>query len=79
MQSRVAQPEGPIGATGARRSVAGELDPLIPLERAREFAAGFADGRLVVMPRTAHDIPASAIREHISGFLEEASGPSESP
>ena len=55
--------------------LAGELDPVFPLEGARAFAAGFADGRLVVMPRTAHDLPASAIRDHISGFLDEDPGP----
>jgi pimeloyl-ACP methyl ester carboxylesterase len=51
--------------------VAGELDPLFPLEVARTFAAGFTDGRFVVMSKTAHDFPASAIRDHISGFLDE--------
>ena len=51
--------------------VSGELDPLFPLEGARTFAAGFTDGRLVVMSKTAHDFPASAIRDHISGFLDE--------
>jgi pimeloyl-ACP methyl ester carboxylesterase len=56
--------------------VAGELDPVFPLEGASEFAAGFADGRIVVMPRTAHDFPASAIRDHVSGFLDEHAGPS---
>ena len=55
--------------------LAGELDPVFPLEGARAFAAGFADGRLVVMPRTAHDLPASAVRDHVSGFLDEDSGP----
>ena len=43
---------------------AGELDPVFPLVDARVFADGFVDGRLVVMPRTAHDFPASAIRDH---------------
>jgi pimeloyl-ACP methyl ester carboxylesterase len=55
--------------------LAGELDPMFPLDGAREFAAGFANGRLVVMPRTAHDFPASAIRDHISRFLDEDPGP----
>jgi pimeloyl-ACP methyl ester carboxylesterase len=54
--------------------LAGELDAVFPLERARAFAAGLADGRLVVMPRTAHDFPASAIRDYVSGFLDEGSG-----
>jgi pimeloyl-ACP methyl ester carboxylesterase len=54
--------------------LAGELDPVFPLEDAREFAAGFSDGRLVVMPRTAHDFPASAIRDHVSDFLDEGPG-----
>ena len=54
--------------------VAGELDPLFPLDAAREFAAGFSNGRLVVMPKTAHDFPASAIRDHISDFLDEEPG-----
>ena len=53
--------------------LAGDLDPVFPLERARVFAAGFSDGRLAVMPRTAHDVPASAIRDHVSGFLDEDS------
>ena len=53
--------------------LAGELDPLFPLEGAREFAAGFSDGRLVVMPSTAHDFPASAVRDHVSRFLDEDS------
>ena len=55
--------------------LAGELDPVFPLEGARAFASGFADGRLVVMPRTAHDLPASAIRDHVAGFLDEDAGP----
>ena len=55
--------------------LAGELDQVFPLEGARAFAAGFANGRLAVMPRTAHDLPASAIRDHIAGFLDEDSGP----
>ena len=55
--------------------LAGELDQVFPLEGARAFAAGLAHGRLVVMPRTAHDLPASAIRDHIAGFLDEDSGP----
>ena len=50
--------------------LAGDLDPLFPLEGAHAFSARFANGRLVVMPGTAHDFPASAIRDHISGFLE---------
>ena len=58
--------------------LSGELDPLFPLEAAREFAAGFANGRLVVMHRTAHDFPASAIRDHVSGFLGEEPGQLES-
>ena len=58
--------------------LAGELDPVFPLEGAREFAAGFGNGRLVVMPRTAHDFPASAIRDHVSGFLDEEPGQLES-
>ena len=65
-----------VGRVGSPTLVlAGELDPLFPLEAAHEFAAGFADARLAVMPRTAHDFPASAIRDHISGFLDEDSGP----
>ena len=55
--------------------IAGELDPLVPMGDAHAFSAGFANGRLVVMPRTAHDFPASAIRDHISGFLDEDPGP----
>ena len=51
----------------------GRAGSRVPLERARAFAAGFGDGRLVVMPRTAHDLPASAIRDHVSGFLDEDS------
>ena len=54
--------------------IAGELDPLFPLDAVREFAAGFTDGRLVVMPKTAHDFPTSAIRDHISDFLDEEPG-----
>jgi pimeloyl-ACP methyl ester carboxylesterase len=54
--------------------IAGELDSLVPLDAVREFAAGFTDGRLVVMPKTAHDFPASAIRDHISDFLDEEPG-----
>jgi hypothetical protein len=42
-----------------------------------EFAARFADGRLVVMPRTAHDLPASAIHDHVADFLDEDPGPTE--
>jgi pimeloyl-ACP methyl ester carboxylesterase len=55
--------------------LAGELDPVFPLDRAREFAAGFSHGRLAVMPRTAHDFPASAVQDHISAFLDEDSAP----
>ena len=55
--------------------LAGELDPVFPLEGARAFASGFADGRLVVMPKTAHDLPASAIRDHVAGFVDEDAGP----
>jgi pimeloyl-ACP methyl ester carboxylesterase len=58
--------------------LAGELDPIFPLEGARAFAAGFTNGRLVVMPKTAHDFPASAIGDHISGFLDEGAGSPES-
>ncbi len=58
--------------------LAGELDPVFALDGAREFAAGFADGRLVVMPKTAHDFPASAIRDHVSDFLGEEPGRPES-
>lgn len=54
--------------------LAGELDPVFPLEGAREFAAGFASGRLVVLPRTAHDFPAPTIRDHVAGFLDEEPG-----
>ena len=54
--------------------LAGELDPVFPLDGARDFAAGLKDGRLVVMPGTAHDFPASAIRDYISGFLDEPGG-----
>ena len=54
--------------------VAGELDPVFPVDGAREFAAGFANSRLVVMRRTAHDFPASAIRDHVAGFLDEEPG-----
>jgi pimeloyl-ACP methyl ester carboxylesterase len=54
--------------------LAGELDRVFPLEGARAFAAGFAHGRLVVMPRTAHDFPASAIRDHVAAFLDEEPG-----
>ena len=57
--------------TGPTLVLAGELDPVFPLDGARAFAAGFSDGRLVVMPRTAHDFPASAIRDYVSGFLDE--------
>jgi pimeloyl-ACP methyl ester carboxylesterase len=55
--------------------LAGELDPVFPLEGAREFAALFAHGRLAIMRGTAHDFPASAIRDHVSGFLDEDPGP----
>jgi pimeloyl-ACP methyl ester carboxylesterase len=55
--------------------LAGELDPVFPLEGAREFASQFAGGRLVVMPGTAHDFPASAIRDHVSSFLDEDPAP----
>ena len=54
--------------------LAGELDPVFPVDGAREFAAGFANSRLVVMRRTAHDFPASAIRDHVAGFLDEEPG-----
>ena len=54
--------------------LAGELDPVFPVERAREFAAGFPAGRLVVMLRTAHDFPTSAIRDHVAGFLDDDPG-----
>jgi pimeloyl-ACP methyl ester carboxylesterase len=58
--------------------LAGELDPLFPLDAAREFAAGFTNCRFVVMPKTAHDFPASAIKDSVSGFLDEEPGQLES-
>ena len=54
--------------------LAGELDPVFPLEGAREFASHLANGRLATMPGTAHDFPASAIRDHVDGFLDEGPG-----
>jgi len=55
--------------------LAGELDRVFPLEGAREFASQFTDGRLVVMSGTAHDFPASAIRDHVAAFLDEDPAP----
>ncbi|HTE65471.1 MAG TPA: alpha/beta hydrolase [Candidatus Binatia bacterium] len=49
--------------------LAGDRDPVFPLVAARELADKLPDGKLIAMPRTAHDFPASAIADHISPFL----------
>jgi pimeloyl-ACP methyl ester carboxylesterase len=49
--------------------LAGELDPVFPLEAARDLAERLPDGTFMAMPRTAHDLPASAIGNYIAPFL----------
>jgi len=51
--------------------LAGALDRVFPVDSAATLAEGIAQARLVVMPRVAHDFPASAIADHISSFLDE--------
>ena len=55
--------------------LAGELDPVFPVERAHEFAAGFADGRLGGHAQYRDYLPATAIRDHVAEFLDEKPGP----